>query len=356
MTTRESWNSEQFRAALELVQELHTRDYSPMRTAEVLAARLATLLGARDRLRACELGLWLPEVWAGCSRWTSYALVGWPAGLGDDQAPGTSVAAGEAPHIRALVDRCPAGACATELRDILVNDLAWNSTALSRNSLTPASMGIASRDVLVSVFVPAGGAAGSASFRGAGCIQLFASPSRAGTSSPHGFDERDRELLHALHQALGSWLWNRLGAWKFQGDTDDAAGSGGSDASDALPVSDHIKVPDSVSAAICALTPAQRAVLPHLLNGATEAEIARRIFRSRYTVHDHARAIYAALGVRNRVELVLKLTGGGAGARGNVPVGVVSPIAPAQSAIPAPVTIRSIDAPPSPQSAPRGAQ
>lgn len=64
------------------------------------------------------------------------------------------------------------------------------------------------------------------------------------------------------------------------------------------------------------LTPAQRAVLPYLLEGKTEAQIGRLIYRSRYTVHDHARAIYASLGVRNRVELVLLFNRGDA-----VPIG-----------------------------------
>lgn len=59
------------------------------------------------------------------------------------------------------------------------------------------------------------------------------------------------------------------------------------------------------------LTPAQRLVLPYLLEGKTEAEIGKLIYRSRYTVHDHARAIYATFQVRNRVELVLLFTRAG---------------------------------------------
>jgi DNA-binding NarL/FixJ family response regulator len=50
---------------------------------------------------------------------------------------------------------------------------------------------------------------------------------------------------------------------------------------------------------------AQRIVLELLLEGMTEPQIAERIGRSRHTVHDHTKAIYAALGVSTRVHLVL---------------------------------------------------
>jgi len=52
------------------------------------------------------------------------------------------------------------------------------------------------------------------------------------------------------------------------------------------------------------LSEAQRRVLVHLLEGLSEPEIAVRIHRSRHTVHDHTKAIYAALGVSKRVQLV----------------------------------------------------
>ncbi|MGD9789439.1 MAG: response regulator transcription factor [Phycisphaerales bacterium] len=52
------------------------------------------------------------------------------------------------------------------------------------------------------------------------------------------------------------------------------------------------------------LSEAQRRVLVHLLEGLSEPEIADRIHRSRHTVHDHTKAIYAALGVSKRVQLV----------------------------------------------------
>lgn len=50
----------------------------------------------------------------------------------------------------------------------------------------------------------------------------------------------------------------------------------------------------------------QRELLPLLMSGLSEQEIGDRIFRSRHTVHDHAKRVYAQLGVRSRVELVLK--------------------------------------------------
>lgn len=52
------------------------------------------------------------------------------------------------------------------------------------------------------------------------------------------------------------------------------------------------------------LSDAQRRVLYHLLAGLTEPQIAAKVSRSRHTVHDHTKAIYAALGVQRRVQLV----------------------------------------------------
>jgi len=50
---------------------------------------------------------------------------------------------------------------------------------------------------------------------------------------------------------------------------------------------------------------AQQRVLGLLLAGLTEPQIADRIARSRHTVHDHTKAIYSAMKVNNRVQLVL---------------------------------------------------
>lgn len=53
------------------------------------------------------------------------------------------------------------------------------------------------------------------------------------------------------------------------------------------------------------ISAAQQKVLSFLLAGLTEPQIAERIARSRHTVHDHTKAIYSALKVNNRVQLVL---------------------------------------------------
>lgn len=53
------------------------------------------------------------------------------------------------------------------------------------------------------------------------------------------------------------------------------------------------------------LSPAQVAVLRFLLAGYSEPEVAEKLNRSRHTVHDHTKAIYAALNVETRVQLLL---------------------------------------------------
>lgn len=51
------------------------------------------------------------------------------------------------------------------------------------------------------------------------------------------------------------------------------------------------------------LTDAQREVAPFLAASMTEGEIADALNRSRHTIHDHAKRIYRAWGVRNRAAL-----------------------------------------------------
>jgi DNA-binding NarL/FixJ family response regulator len=53
------------------------------------------------------------------------------------------------------------------------------------------------------------------------------------------------------------------------------------------------------------VSPAQLRVLELLLDGHTEPQVGEILGRSRHTVHDHTKAIYAALGVTSRVQLVL---------------------------------------------------
>jgi DNA-binding NarL/FixJ family response regulator len=57
------------------------------------------------------------------------------------------------------------------------------------------------------------------------------------------------------------------------------------------------------------LSEAQIRVLVYLLQGLTEPQIAQKIHRSRHTVHDHTKAIYSAMGVKRRVQLVLLFQG-----------------------------------------------
>ena len=55
------------------------------------------------------------------------------------------------------------------------------------------------------------------------------------------------------------------------------------------------------------LTPREREVAKLLVRGATNDEIARALWISRYTVKDHAKAVYAKLQVASRAELSAKL-------------------------------------------------
>lgn len=60
------------------------------------------------------------------------------------------------------------------------------------------------------------------------------------------------------------------------------------------------------SALMDRLTPPQQGVAKLLLEGMTEAEAGKSLHRSKHTVHDHVKSIYAAFNVQSRVELVLK--------------------------------------------------
>jgi DNA-binding NarL/FixJ family response regulator len=59
--------------------------------------------------------------------------------------------------------------------------------------------------------------------------------------------------------------------------------------------------------ALHGLTPREREVARLLTRGATNEEIGRALSISRYTVKDHAKAVYAKLGVGSRAELTAKL-------------------------------------------------
>ncbi len=55
---------------------------------------------------------------------------------------------------------------------------------------------------------------------------------------------------------------------------------------------------------ILMLTPRQREILQLVAEGLTNAQIARRLFLSEYTIKQHLRAAYKLLGVRNRTQAV----------------------------------------------------
>ena len=69
------------------------------------------------------------------------------------------------------------------------------------------------------------------------------------------------------------------------------------------------------------LAPREREILGELLEGRTEATIARRLSISPHTVHAHIRSVYLKLRVHNRVELVRRVlsfeTGNGDGQFGS---------------------------------------
>ncbi len=52
------------------------------------------------------------------------------------------------------------------------------------------------------------------------------------------------------------------------------------------------------------VSPSQRQILPMLIEGKTEREIASAMHRSPHTVHDHVKTIYATLGIASRFELL----------------------------------------------------
>jgi DNA-binding NarL/FixJ family response regulator len=54
------------------------------------------------------------------------------------------------------------------------------------------------------------------------------------------------------------------------------------------------------------LSPREREVLLMIAGGATNKEIAERLFLSPHTVKDHTSALYRKLGVRNRAEAILR--------------------------------------------------
>lgn len=57
----------------------------------------------------------------------------------------------------------------------------------------------------------------------------------------------------------------------------------------------------------CKLTPAQRVIAEHVLQGRDEQQIALLLDKSPHTIHTHLKAIFQRLQVHSRSELVVKL-------------------------------------------------
>lgn len=107
------------------------------------------------------------------------------------------------------------------------------------------------------------------------------------------FGEREVAIVEVIQSEIGPWLWGQVACLRAAGGTH------------------RRSEPDSSLYARLEerLSPAERRVLAYLLTDKTEAQIGALIHRSKHTVHDHAKRIYAQLGVASRVELVVVLSG-----------------------------------------------
>jgi DNA-binding CsgD family transcriptional regulator len=81
-------------------------------------------------------------------------------------------------------------------------------------------------------------------------------------------------------------------------------GRGGEDAS-TYPIQPPRRRGDT--ALVGQFTDAQAAIIPLLMSGKSEPEIAALLDRSPHTIHTHIRAIYEKAGVHSREELIVKL-------------------------------------------------
>ncbi len=63
------------------------------------------------------------------------------------------------------------------------------------------------------------------------------------------------------------------------------------------------------TAIVNTFTPAQRRIIPLLMEGKSEPDIALALGKSVHTVHTHVRAIFQRAGVHSRAELIVKLLG-----------------------------------------------
>lgn len=105
------------------------------------------------------------------------------------------------------------------------------------------------------------------------------------------FTAREAAIVNMLHAEVGTWLWTRI--------AEEEAGT-------ATPQATN----RAYQALLGRLSPAQQRVLPLLVRGLKEEDIGTELKRSRHTIHDHAKSIYAAAGVRSRLELILQMAAG----------------------------------------------
>lgn len=117
------------------------------------------------------------------------------------------------------------------------------------------------------------------------------------------FSEREAAIVESIHAELGDWLWGQL-AGRHVAPASPANGAGAQETSAHAGVNGFQPTPAQF-ALMERLSGAERRILPLLLTGRTEAQIAEMIHRSKHTVHDHAKRVYAAVGVSSRIELVL---------------------------------------------------
>lgn len=253
--------------ALELTHLLHVKAENGESIAEAAAEGFKAILNAD----ACEIASVIRVAWLDHPHGFAHAMIGWNLD-GEIMSPGAMLAQREGAagcenglggQVRGVGQS--GQACST----VRVDESAMPENEHYQKSLEPLGL----RWGLISMhrIEPPN--------EGTGIVRLWRK------SDAGAFGEEDANFLQHLHSMLGPWLWERL-----------------------VGQLSKLSQQPAVLGTIQRLTPAQRGVLCHLLEGGTEAEIAKRIFRSRYTVHDHVRAIYAALGVKNRLELVLKLT------------------------------------------------
>lgn len=242
---------------------------------------LAERMGALFRADICMLGE-VPRG-AGPTSWSRLSEWGW-AGHDQRQTLISGLERSETadPALRAALDR--ATDCLTLTRRELIDDDAWYGSAHVSGHRRPAGLD----DELVSVWTngPRQG--------WAGVILLH----RLSGQPP--FDDAEAGLLDVLHRQLAPMIWAAelippvtLGP--------------GPDIGLKPPLHDH------------GLTPAQLRVVPYILQGYREEEIAVLLCRSRHTIHDHVMAVYKAFGVHSRADLIVKLANGRGPAAAAVP-------------------------------------